>query len=580
MKKLMQIIMILAAGQAMLFSQETEITVPLRFDHYYTYDQVVQAMKALNKAYPGLTTLEMIGKSEEDRGVWAMTINNPKTGDPLGKPGVYVDGNIHGNEIQAAEVALYFMQYILENYGKNEQVTKIVDKNAYYVIPVVNVDGRYHFFADPNTSSSNRGLRRPKDDDRDGLFDEDFPDDLNGDGSIGTMRKKDPFGEYKTDPEDERLMVRVKPGEQGEWTRLGEEGIDNDGDGRINEDSEGYVDGNRNWPFNWEPHYVQSGSGDYPLSGTGIKAIANYVTARPNIIVAYAFHNSGGMYLRGPGTKSLGEFPRSDVEVYDYLGEHFESIVPGYRYMIGWKDLYPTYGDFGGFMDNILGAYTFVGELFQSSTETYALAASESAPASGRQFGRGARDRERLKFNDNVVQGELYLDWKPYNHPVYGEIEIGGWSKMSSRLPHPFMLPDLVHRNASTIIFSSENTPEVSLDVFETKKVGKDLYRVRVRLENKKAMPTMTYNSVKNKIHRMDILSVSGKGLKVVSGGMLQDEYTDRVSYKDDKPEIQFIQVPGFGKVEYQFLVSGKGIVEIKYESLKAGKLSKKVELK
>jgi len=26
------------------------------------------------------------------------------------------------------------------------------------------------------------GLRRPKDDDRDGLFDEDFPDDLDGTG--------------------------------------------------------------------------------------------------------------------------------------------------------------------------------------------------------------------------------------------------------------------------------------------------------------------------------------------------------------------------------------------------------------
>jgi len=224
-----------------LFAQQTKIAVPLRFDSYYTYEQVVEALKVLHNAFPNLTELEMLGKSEEEREIYALTINNPKTGKALSKPGVYVDGNIHGNEIQAGEVGLYLANELLTKYGKNEKITKLVDKNAFYLIPVVNVDGRYHFFNDPNTPSTNRGLRRPKDDDRDGLFDEDFPDDLDGDGSITQMRIKDPFCNYKTDPEDPRLMIMVKPGEKGEWTILGSEGIDNDGDGRVNEDSEGYV---------------------------------------------------------------------------------------------------------------------------------------------------------------------------------------------------------------------------------------------------------------------------------------------------------------------------------------------------
>ena len=162
------------------YGQSEKITVPLRFDFYYSYEQVVEALKALNKAYPELTTLDLVGKSEENREIYALMVNNPKTGDHLSKPGVYVDGNIHGNEIQAGEVCLYFLNQLLTKYGKNERITRMVDKNAYYVLPSVNVDGRYHFFTDPNTSSSNRGLRRPKDDDRDGLFDEDFMDDLDG----------------------------------------------------------------------------------------------------------------------------------------------------------------------------------------------------------------------------------------------------------------------------------------------------------------------------------------------------------------------------------------------------------------
>ena len=132
-------------------------------------------------------------------------------------------------------------------------------------------------------------------------------------------------------------------------------------------------------------------------------------------------------------------------------------IVPGYRYLISWKDLYATYGDFTDFTDNIIGSYSFVGELYQSGTETYRAPGRTEGGQEEEDFFREnrTRSRERLKFNDHVAQGELYVDWKPYKHPTYGDIEIGGWVKMSSRLPHPFMLQDLVHRNASAVIFSA-----------------------------------------------------------------------------------------------------------------------------
>lgn len=561
-------------------AQDNKITVPLRFDHYYPYEQVVEALKALNKAYPELTHLDLVGHSEENREIWAITINNPKTGKELDKPGVYVDGNIHGNEIQASEVCLYFANYLLTQYGKNEKITKLVDKNAYYVLPTVNVDGRYHFFHDANTPNSNRGLRRPKDDDRDGLVDEDFPDDLDGDGNICTMRKKDPNGQYKTDPEDPRLMVRVKPGEKGEWTILGQEGIDNDGDGRINEDSEGFVDPNRNWGYNWAPPYVQVGAGNYPFSGEGIRAIAKYIMARPNIIMVWAFHNNGGLFLRGPSTKAEGKINPSDVNVYDYIGKNSEKIVPGYRYIISWKDLYSTYGDFTDFTDNIVGAYSLVGELYRTAQETYKKQEKQPENQDEEMFGSSnERERERLKFNDHLAMGELYKPWTPYHHPVYGDIEIGGWVKMSSRLPHPFMLEDLVHRNASAVIFSAEQTPEINLEVFDKEKTGKNLYRIRVRLTNRKAIPSMTYTSVQHKIYPMDMLTIKGTAAKVVAGGKLLNRYTDQVNYKKHKPEVQFVQVPGFGVAEYQFLVEGKGEVTVSFTSRKAGKKSVSIRL-
>ena len=559
-------------------SDKGKIEVPLRFDRYYEYEEVNIALEALNKAYPELTTLEVVGKSEEGRKIYALTINNKKTGDELSKPGVYVDGNIHGNEIQAGEVCLYYANMLLTKYGENDKITKAVDRNAHYIIPVVNVDGRYHFFNDAHTPSSSRSIRVPKDDDGDGLFDEDAPDDLDGDGNICQMRIKDENGDYKADPEDPRILVRVKPGEKGEYSLLGYEGIDNDGDGRFNEDAEGYLDPNRNWGYHWEPPYVQNGAGNFPLSGVGLKSINDFITARPNIIIGFAFHNSGGMWLRVPALKSI-TIPAADVAAYDVIGKEAIKITPGYVYHPSY-DLYPTYGDFDSHLFFVHGAYSFVGELFMRSQETYKEQKDEKKEDDLESMmgeTRAERSREQLQFNDNVVQGELYKEWKKFDHPVYGEVEIGGWVKMSSRLTHPFMLNDLVHRNASVVLLSALNTPDIEMSVIDVKKIGKNLSQVRIRLENTEGLSSMTAQAFGDKLYDLDRLKVSGG--KVVAGGKITDIRLNKVNYKDKKPEIQYFAMPGHSKAEYQFLIEGKGEVKFEYISKKAKNTETSVKL-
>lgn len=151
---------------------------------------------------------------------------------------------------------------------------------------------------------------------------------------------------------------------------------------------------------------------------------------------------------------------------------------------------------------------------------------------------------------------------------------------MSSRLPHPFMLQDLVHRNASSVIFAARQTPRVTMDVFEVKKIGGDLWSVRVRLVNSGAIPSVTYETIRNKLYPVDKLTVTGRNAKVASGGVLTNAWMNQVNYKEYRPEVQMCQVPGMGKVEYQFLISGRGDIEIRYESSKAGSVSKTVTLK
>jgi len=87
----------------------------------------------------------------------------------------------------------------------------------------------------------------------------------------------------------------------------------------------------------------------------------------------------------------------------------------------------------------------------------------------------------------------------------------------------------------------------------------------------------MSYLAQKANLYPKDMLKVSGA--KVVAGGVLVDPFLDRVSFKKDRPELQFLVVPGFGKIEHEFIVEGKGGLTLRYESRHGGKIAKTVKL-
>lgn len=543
----------------------------LSFDHYYDHDAVVRALKDLNSAYSNMTELRSIGQSEEGRDIWLLQINNPKTGSDLDKPAVYVEGTIHGNEIQATEVCLYFAWYLLDNYGTVDDITELVDTRAFYIVPIVNVDNRARFFEDPSNYNIGRSAIVGYDDDRDGLVDEDDYDDLDEDGEIVQMRIKDSGGGWKTHPDDPRVMVRVEDGERGEYRILGMEGIDNDGDGNLNEDTPGYLDMNRNYGFMWQPPYVQSGAGDYPMSAKPTKAVADFLVTKPNIAFAFSYHNSGGMILRGPASKLIPMYMPQDISVYDYLGFEGERIIPNYRYLVTVDDLYTCHGDFTEFLYSNLGIFSFVGELFMSIQEQFRKPGEKGYSDEERySYYGGVPSEERQKFNDRLAHGTMFKEWEEFDHPQFGKIELGGWKTFTTRIPQEFQLLDLVHRNASHVIFVAQHTPEVELEVLEIKNLGDGLRRIRIRAWNNNAIPSLSHIAMSKEIVRPDIFSIEGSGIEVVSGGIVQDIHYDRVGYVQNRPHMIFTSVPSFGHRDIQWIVRGNGKVTISYDAKKA----------
>ena len=544
---------------------------PLTWDHYYDQDQVTGALQQMHDAWPDLTDLQSLGKSVEGRDIWCLTINNRATGDDLTKPAMYVDGAIHGNEIQATEVCLYTAWTLLSRYGEWDRITELVDRVAFYIVPTVNVDNRARFFTDPASYNIGRSARVPYDDDHDGLLDEDDNDDLDGDGLILQMRIADPNGRWKSDPDDPRVMVRCKRGEKGQWERLGTEGIDNDGDGRINEDGPGYLDMNRNWGFEWQPSYVQAGAGDFPFSASNTRAVSDFIAGKPNICFGFAFHNYGGMFLRGPGSDLSPPFAANDLAVLDQLGQAGERTVPGYRYLVSMDDLYTTYGDFDEFLYQIWGVYAFVGELYMANQAAFRGYRDPTNGPAGNIWSRRPSFAERQEFNDHLMLGEMFTEWHTFEHPTYGTIEIGGWRPFSVRTSPAWMLPDMLHRNAMFVIWTATQFPHLDLQITETKDLGDGIWRIRASVTNSGALPTLSSRSRGKQIYRDDLFTLTGDDVQVLSGGVLKDRYFDTVAAVENRPWRVPTYVPAYGRREVQWLVAGSGDFVVGYEGVKCG---------
>jgi hypothetical protein len=109
------------------------------FDAYRTYDEFVAYLHELADAHPDLASLVVLGQSVEGRDLLAIRITGVGNGDD--KPSLIYHGGQHGNEIHCPPVIAYTARHLLENYGVNDTVTRLVDTIDWYLLPLMNPDG-------------------------------------------------------------------------------------------------------------------------------------------------------------------------------------------------------------------------------------------------------------------------------------------------------------------------------------------------------------------------------------------------------------------------------------------------------
>lgn len=592
------VVLMITMSASLIFAQKffprkwNARNVELSFNHYYDWKEVEEALRKLEKTYPKFLKLRSIGKSYQGREMWYMTINNPDTGSEMQKCAMYMDANIHGNEVQGGEIGIYTIWYLMENYNYNDTIKKLVDERVFYIFPSVNPDGRDLWL---HSGGSARTGQSPMDSDSDGLYDEDGAEDLDGDGEVGSMFiKVEPGkGTHRLSDTGDRLVpiqknIKGKPDEVGDYKYIGSEGVDNDGDGRYNEDGGGGYDANRDWPSYWQPNYIQRGAGGYPFYWPESQNTRDFLYAHPNIAGVQAFHNSGGMILRGPGVQLHGEYPRADLMVYDEIGRKGERIIEGYDYIVIWDDLYTVWGGFVDFTHDMLGIFSFSNELWTSRADL--------------DNDGDTTQEEREFFAKYIDMDNTAISMHQIDHPQLGKVTIDrDTTKLTGRVPPSWLLEELCHRNMAFCLLHADEMPLPIIKNVSAEKISSGLYRLKVSLYNERLMPTMSGAAVANMVQRPDILSIDGK-VKVLAAGraagtgmpsgipaQFRRYFRGRgaavgdvtfIDQKDLKNLKLTSGIPGRSEVEYHFLVEGKGNVSVKLDCAKGGKHTKTIVLK
>ncbi len=123
------------------------------WDTYPTYPAYVAMMEQFAVNYPNLCTLYNLGTLNSGRKLLAVRINN---GNTAGKPEFLYTSTIHGDETTGYVLMLRLIDYLLQNYGTNQEVTELVNSLDLWINPNANPDGTY-YGGDNTVNGARRG---------------------------------------------------------------------------------------------------------------------------------------------------------------------------------------------------------------------------------------------------------------------------------------------------------------------------------------------------------------------------------------------------------------------------------------
>ncbi|MBD3288191.1 T9SS type A sorting domain-containing protein, partial [candidate division KSB1 bacterium] len=221
---------------------EQQLRLQDYFSHFYSYEEMENEMRQIATVFPEIASLQSIGQSWEKREIWALKISDNVNQDETGEADVLYMANLHAREMITPDIIMYFMNWLIENYGTDAYITHLLNNRQLWLIPTLNPDGREHVFTGSIDNiwvyyDPIRWRKNLRDNNNNNMFDADSDGvDLNRNfgyewgldiGSSGnvrdnTYRGPEPFSEPETNSlrnfvEQHRFVISLSYHSYGQW---------------------------------------------------------------------------------------------------------------------------------------------------------------------------------------------------------------------------------------------------------------------------------------------------------------------------------------------------------------------------
>ena len=499
--------------------------------HYLAHAEVMDQLTRWATQHPQIAQLGAIGTSAAGRDIPLLTLGrNP--GEK--RPAVWIDANMHASEVCGSSVALAIAEDILAIHnGANEaggkplpaHMAQAIRETLFYVVPRISPDGAEEVLkrgryvrSSPVDDRVNKGHARW------------VSEDIDGDGLTGYMRQLDPDGELIELRGDDgqvlvpAVMVARLPEDAGPFFKLYPEGRIANFDGRSIPApdflSDNLYDFNRNFPYAWAPEPQQVGAGHYPGSAPETRAVIDFATRHPNIMVWLNLHTFGGVLIRPLGDKPDAKMDVGDLAIFEQV-EAWMTEHTGYPTVSGFHEfLYepekPIHGDLSDYAYHQRGALAYVVELWDLFKQ---LGIERKKPFVDHYSKFARKDMRALaEFDRQHNAGRIFGGWKKVTHPQLGEVEVNGFDPRVGIWNPPYeRLADTCHTQSAAFLRVAALAPRISVQVIKQERTEGHT-RIDIRVANHGYLASHGLPSAKALPHSEPLrLAARGEGVTLLA---------------------------------------------------------------
>ncbi|HEX7847976.1 MAG TPA: M14 family metallopeptidase, partial [Chitinophagaceae bacterium] len=479
--------------------------------------------------------------------IWQITLGSDNADN---KPAIVIVGGAEGNHILGTELAIGFAENLLQG-SNSDSIKALLNKTTFYIFPNMSPDAMEQYFA--SLQYERQGNATSTDDDRDGKSNEDGFDDLDGNGKITLMRVESPVGDYKTHPDDPRVLIKadLNKGEKGKYI-IYTEGTDNDKDNVFNEDGEGGVWFNKNFSYR-HPSFTQ-GSGEFAVSENENRALVDYLFDRFNVYAVVSFGTNNNLSTplafnaQAASQPIVAGWLQPDVKVDSMVADLYNKTV-------NLKDA-PRATAAGG--DFFSWAYYHYGRYSFSTPGWWVPKTKPDSTKGEKAFVVDDPAAHYLRWAAQQGLSPAFTEWKTIQHPDFPgqKVEVGGFDPFALNTPPYKLVADLVKKHSSFLVKLANNQPEIDIINVKTEKTGGGLTRITLDIINKSALASHSKLGERSYwVKRINVKVNTNNNQSVISGRKIQS----------------LSSLEGYSTQQLSWLIKGSGKITIEAGSPTTG---------